>query len=244
MAASDRPVFVFAHYFGGSARSWSPVLEALGDGCETIAPDLPGFGGSPRLPEGPDLDGYIDHFAGLAEGRPWVAVGHSMGGKIALGAAARSNTMAGLILIAPSPPTPEPMSEDDREEMLASYGQRNRAEARVRKSSNDALTRDVFDIAVADQMRVDESVWRWWLERGSRDDISRRTASVDTPTLVLFGDADRVLGSTLPRTIASDLKDALAAPIPRGSHLVPLEQPGVVAARIDAFVSYLPSPQG
>jgi pimeloyl-ACP methyl ester carboxylesterase len=236
---NDRPLLVFAHYFGGSGRSWSPLLRALGGDFECIAPDLPGFGGTPALAGGPALSSYIRHFSELAGGRPWMAVGHSMGGKIALGAAARSALLKALILIAPSPPTPEPMTRGEREKTLASFGKRDAATTQVRKNSNDALPNVVFDSAVDDLMRVDESAWRWWLERGSREDISNLAAVVAAPTLVLFGDHDQVLGSKVAIRVAGDLSDARAAMVVGGGHFVPMEQPEIIAGRIRAFVSSL-----
>ena len=41
---------VFIHGFGGSARWWQTQTEFLGDGCETIAVDLPGHGTSGWMP--------------------------------------------------------------------------------------------------------------------------------------------------------------------------------------------------
>ena len=66
MSSADRPILVFAHYFGGSARSWEPLLKALGGG-DHVARDLPGFGGS-EPPADPSLEAYADHVASLAGG--------------------------------------------------------------------------------------------------------------------------------------------------------------------------------
>ena len=41
---NDRPVLFLLHALGGSARAWDGVVASLGDGFETIAIDLPGFG--------------------------------------------------------------------------------------------------------------------------------------------------------------------------------------------------------
>ena len=235
-AAADYPVLVFAHYFGGSARSWAPLLISLNGIFDSIAPDLPGFGGTPNLAGDLDLDTYVDHFAALAGDRPWIAVGHSMGGKIALGAAVRSPNLRGLILIAPSPPTPEPMSEADRQMSLASHGDRLRAREIVLRSCNAPLTPPTFDAAVEDQLRVEAVAWRWWLERGSREDISSRTPMIDAPTLVLFGNADRVLGSAVPNALADQIRDARSIGFAGGGHFIPLEQPAAIAERITHFV--------
>ncbi len=45
------PPLVLVHGLGGSARSWDLVVDGLAAHREVVAPDLPGFGASPPLPE-------------------------------------------------------------------------------------------------------------------------------------------------------------------------------------------------
>ncbi len=45
-------VLVFLYYFGGSARTWDPVMEGLADGFRCLAPDLRGWGDSDAPPFG------------------------------------------------------------------------------------------------------------------------------------------------------------------------------------------------
>ena len=232
---SDRPCLVFAHYFGGSARSWAALLEALAGEFESVAPDLPGFGGT-TVPRGPNLDGYAVGFAALAPPRPWIAVGHSMGGKIALAAALRRPAgLAGLILIAPSPPTPEPMTAADRRKTLASFGDRAAARARVEAITEHNLSREQIAVCVADELAVAQAAWDWWLERGSRDDISDAAATLTLPVLVLTGDNDKVLGPDTAPGVAARLPGSRLEIIAGAGHLVPLERPEAVAGAVRRF---------
>jgi len=48
----DGPPLVLLHALGGSLRGWDPVVPALTARRDVIAIDLPGFGRSPRLPDG------------------------------------------------------------------------------------------------------------------------------------------------------------------------------------------------
>ena len=239
------PRLVFGHYFGGSARSWKPLLGALGDTFETRAANLPGFGGT-AAPEVLTLDAYAEEFRGLGGDGPWIAVGHSMSGKIALAAAARGGTenLKALILIAPSPPTPEPMTEENRGKTLADFGDRAAARVHIEKIAPGTLSPPVFDRCVEDEVDVAQSVWTWWLERGSRDDISTATARIDIPVLVITGDKDVVMGTDTPRLVAGSLPNAALQVVPGGGHLVPLEQPGAVAALMHAFIAGLAEPRG
>ena len=229
------PLLVFAHYFGGSARSWSPLLGVLGDVFDCLVPDLPGFGDTPPPPR-PALDAYADWYAALTGGRPWIAVGHSMGGKIVLAAAVRRPPgLRALILINASPPTPEPMSDDDRAASLAAYGDKRTARKQLTEIGG-RLAPDILKICVEDELRVAEPAWRWWLERGSRDDISAETRNLDFPALVIAGDDDRVLGPGTAPTIARTLPRAVLKIVPDAGHLAPLERPAAVAALLREFV--------
>lgn len=229
----DHPALVFAHFFGGSARSWDPLLGALGDRHECIVPDLPGFGDTPPLASA-SLDAYAADLAGRAEGRAWIAVGHSMGGKIALAAAQRSPTLVGIVLIAASPPTPQPMSDADRQASLAAFGNREAAKrefARIAPHLAEALR----SIAADDALRVARPAWHWWLEQGSRDDISPSMKALTLPVLVITGDADRVLGPDTAASIAHQLPRATLRTVAGAGHMVPLEQPHLVARLVRDF---------
>lgn len=225
---------VFAHYFGGSARSWVPLVDALGD-VASIAPDLPGFGDT--APTSPvSLDAYADWLIATAGGEPWIAVGHSMGGKIALAAATRRPLgLVGLILIASSPPTPEPMTDSDRAAMFDAYASRRLARRQL-VGTGSRLPPEMLEIAVDDEMRVAEPAWLWWLETGSRDDISAATKSIDLPVLVVSGDSDEAMAPDVAQGIAADLQRAELRIIADAGHLIPLEQPRAVADLIAGFV--------
>lgn len=88
-----------------SGRLWRSLEEELRPGWALLAPDLPGFGGSPR-PKGlqPSLASYGRWVAAWVEREvgsgPVVLVGHSLGGSVALHAAAHlGERLRGLVQI-------------------------------------------------------------------------------------------------------------------------------------------------
>src|SRR4051794_14244994 len=97
---SGEPLLLI-HPLGGDRRVWTPVLDRLAERRDTIAIDLPGFGGTPPLPEGEEASPAaftrrVTRFlADLGVERPHVA-GNSLGGwvalELALAGAARSVT--------------------------------------------------------------------------------------------------------------------------------------------------------
>jgi pimeloyl-ACP methyl ester carboxylesterase len=103
--ACESPTLVFLHLWGGSHRTFAPVIARLTSGCAAVSYDHRGWGAARDLP-GPyglsDLaDDALAVIAGLGISR-YVLVGHSMGGKVAqLAAARRPKGLATLALIAP-----------------------------------------------------------------------------------------------------------------------------------------------
>lgn len=128
------PVSLVAlHYWAGAGREFDLLRPLLPAGQRLLAPDLPGFG-EQTAPAGFDytVGSYGDWLVGLLTRNQltdYLLVGHSMGGKIALAVAARHPPgLRGLLLLAPSPPGPEPLTDAERFASLAAYGQAGEAE--------------------------------------------------------------------------------------------------------------------
>jgi 3-oxoadipate enol-lactonase len=228
---------VFLHYFGGSSRAWSGVVGRLVAEYRCVAPDLRGFGDSEAPATGYTIRDSADDIAALVHALAltrYVLVGHSMGGKIALAFAARRPPgLRSLVLIAPSPPTPEPMPESEREHLLASYGARAAAEETARKITARALTAPARAEIVADTLRSSRPAWVSWLERGSREDITALMPSVSVPLLVVASDSDPVLPARLlEREIVRRIIGARIAVLENVGHLMPIEAPEAIAAMI------------
>ncbi len=243
-----RPTLVFLHHFGGSGRSWEAVMEILAaQGWACLAPDLRGFGDSPA--PGKDAVSYaVDTMADdihelLVKLRlpSFVVVGHCLGGKVALALAARRPAgLAGVALLAPSPPTPEPMAKAERARLLDGYGERQAAGETLGRYTAHPLPQERFDAAVADQLRASAPAWRGWLERGSRENIAARLGGVEVPVRIAVGREDQsITGSLVEQEIRARLKrtEASLDVVPRVGHLIPLEAPEATAAFLHgAFV--------
>lgn len=79
------------HGVGMRLEAWEPQMEALSATHRVIALDMPGHGGSERLPEGARLDAFVAWFGAVLDDLRLDAVnvaGHSMGALVAGGAAA------------------------------------------------------------------------------------------------------------------------------------------------------------
>lgn len=232
---------VFLHYFGGSARSWEEVISILSKNYRCLAPDLRGFGDSPAPATGYSVDAVADDVAALLRLHrvgDFVLVGHSMGGKIALTLAARQPAgLRGLVLIAPSPPTPEPIEPAQREHLLQTWGQRAAAEETFRTITVSPVSAAIQQKIIADNLRSSRSGWKGWLKTGSLETIAERMSHITVPALVLVGDQEPLLPESFQRgNVLTHLPQATLELIVGVGHLPPLENPEATA---DALLRFL-----
>ena len=157
-----------------------------------------------------------------------------MGGKFAMAVAARRpERLHALVLCAPSPPTPEPMSEEDRRRQLAAWGDRAEGERSVRGAAASTLSPTMLEPLLADWLATDRTTWNWWWEGGSVETLS--VASITEPTTVLGGSADARLGAeaqarlTVPLIAGARLQAVAGA-----GHLLPIDDPDDVARDVEA----------
>ena len=168
----------------------------------------------------------------------FVLIGHSMGGKIALALAARiPEGMQAIILVAPSPPTPEPMSDTARKELWEMYGDSEKIAAHLQKICAQPLSEPLLAKETELNLRTSAVSWKWWLEGGSREDISRRLEDIVLPVLVLYGAADKgITKELLMKEVVGRLSNARLDVIADSGHLIPLEQAGILAAAIRTWL--------
>ena len=86
------PPLVLVHGLAGAASNWVELAPLLARRHRVLIPELPGHGGSDPLPAAPSLDPFADRVIEVArlEGMlPAALAGHSLGGTVALRAAAR-----------------------------------------------------------------------------------------------------------------------------------------------------------
>ena len=224
------PAVVLIHHFGGSRFTWAEVMSRLGHGCLCVTPDLRGFGGSGGSSTVEDAaDDVVGRCDVLGVDR-MVVVGHSMGGRIAMAMAARRpGRVVGLVLVAPSPPTPEPMDDAGRATLGQARDDRFAAERLVDHITGNAMTPQQVDAAVADVLAADPAAWRAWVEVGSKQDITALMAGVTCPVTVLSGDRDAAIPmAVVEREVVGRLPQSRFVRVPGAGHLLPIEVPDAV----------------
>ena len=236
---------VLLHYWGGSSRTWRHVTAKLAPAFHTVAIDHRGWGES----EAP-VGGYgLADLASDAEGvvaalnlRRYVLVGHSMGGKVAqLMASRRPAGLAGLVLVAPSPPQPMSLPAEAREMMARAYASRETVEATIDNVLTDKpLSAEDREQVIADSLRGAPAAKLAWPKSTSLEDITEQVGAINAPTIVIAGELDRVDPPDLLRAeLLSRVPQAVMHVLPGAGHLSMLESPDAVASLIVHFCNSL-----
>ena len=240
-----QPVFLLLHFFGGSHREWDGVVSLLHDRHRLIAADLAGFGDAAAL-EGftvADMAASITTLLRFLAPSPVILVGHSMSGKAAMVVASQPpDNLAGLVLVAPSPLSGEPMSDTARADMRIANTTRERAEQFSRDGFAHPPASALFRIAVEDVLRSSDDAFHAWPDQGTREDWSDRVTSLGVKTILIVGEQDKAIETklqereTLPLVTATGGRMHL---LPRTAHLIPYEQPLQLADLLQQFVREL-----
>jgi pimeloyl-ACP methyl ester carboxylesterase len=239
------PSLVFLHYWGGSSRTWDGVVSRLADNHRSIATDHRGWGESEAPETGYGLADLADDARGVIEALNvdrYVLVGHSMGGKTAqLLAARRPAGLRGLVLVAPSPPTPTVLPKEQREAFLHAYDSRESI-AYVRDHILTAmpLTEEQRMQVTEDSLRGAPQAKRAWPTGMMLEDIRSDVSLINVPTLVLSGERDQVDPTErLRQELLPHIAEARLQVLPGAGHLSMLEAPEAVAQAIGRFVATL-----
>jgi len=240
------PALVFLHGAGGLFPS-EPMLEALGASHRIFAPVWPGYGedtaDEQRLKDMLDfaLHGW-DVVDGLGLDEKPVLVGHSMGGMIAAEMAAIArHDLRSLVLIDAAglwdddEPIPDifAMLPFELAEVLfadAAAGEKILT-AGMDFSDDAALT--TFMIQRARRLGM---AGKLLFPVPSRH-VERRLHRVNVPTLVVWGEQDRLIPPSYAQRWAELIAGATVETIADAGHMLPYEQPEAAAAAIGAFVS-------
>lgn len=200
--------------------------------------DMPGFGEAAAM-GALDVSAMADHVdrqirdAGVEH---CVIVGHSMTGKICGALASREpDYLRGLILVTPSPPPPEPFTDEVRERLMAFDGSREAAAGYVDGITAQQLPDEWREPAIADAMRASLVAWKTWISTTSQEDWSDRVGVLSLPVLVIAGADDPSLPAdiqrrlTMPHLAQGELK------VIAGGHVLPLENPQALIEAIESF---------
>ena len=261
---TDDPLLVMLHWLGGGAQTWTEVSAGLAArGVHCAALDLPGFGDAAKI-SGFSVQAMADRVvetirsvravAPGVEPQPWFLAGHSMGGKLSAVVARRAldgepglEGLHGVLLVSPSPPSPEPMSDAKRSEMLGSLGEMSGEAGKDRKAAAKFVDDNTGKLPIPSIVReraidgvlgMNRTAFRHWLESGSKEDWGGFVGAVALPALVFGGTEDGALGPDAQReTTLTHFPAGELVTLEACGHLSPLERPGELIERFTQFLT-------
>lgn len=240
---------VLLHGFDSSVLEFRRLLPLLAAEHETWAIDLLGFGFTERLPQlrfSPD--DIKTHLHGVWQQlmqRPMVLVGASMGGAAAIDfALTYPDAVEQLILLdsagfAGGPPVGKflfpPLG------YLATEFLRNpKVRDRISKTAYYDPTYATQDAADCAALHLQCPRWREALiaftKSGGYTFLADQIARISQPTLIVWGEQDRILGTQDGPKFQAAIAHSTLAWVPTCGHVPHLEQPHITAQHISSFI--------
>jgi pimeloyl-ACP methyl ester carboxylesterase len=232
VGGSGEPLVLLHGGLGDSQQHWSPMFEALAQYFQILAPDLPGFGVSAPLPM-PSYQNYLNWlqllFDMLNIGGPLWLMGNSFGAVLSrLYAAENTEYVSRLVLIdggdlfhAPGclrplirvPVLSNPIINLLREQAYSVNGLK-------RAIADEKLLTPEF---VANARAASQGLVAALRQIALTTPPSLRTPTC--PTLVIWGEQDRLSSVDDGKRIAAEINGAKFALVPRAAHMPQVEQP-------------------
>jgi pimeloyl-ACP methyl ester carboxylesterase len=204
-ARPGAPPVVLVHGTSAHRAWWHHAVSALTDRYDVVALDLSGHGDSGRR-DRYSMAGWAEDVLGVVAavcgGRAFV-VGHSIGGLVAAGAAARApEAVAGLVLadtivVPPPRPAPAPL----RPRPVRTFVSLAAAVERFRLEPPQPVgDRTVFDYVAARSLRTVPGGWAWKVDPAIWDVVSTLGRLLDDlpgvgcPAVVVRGELSSLVG--------------------------------------------------
>lgn len=250
LEAGRGPLVVLLHGFTGAKENWLPLMRELARDHRVIAPDLPGWGESERLPDadyGPVAQ--VERMAAFLRefgGKPALVVGHSMGGQFVGMLAARHPEVLGPVTLMSSAGVKFEENSFGREVMAG----RNPFEVRTRAELHRYLG-IVFedppfvpwpaDEAIVRKRRADVGFEQKVLDGIGRGPeafaLEQELGRIQSPVLLLWCRDDKVIDVSAVRIFESGLPRSQTVLLDGCGHMPMMAQPGKVAAAMRGFIT-------
>ena len=239
------PAVVLLHGQPGSGSDWEPVTVLLEAERTVIVPDRPGYGRTGGRARG--FRGNAAAVVALLDRlgiERAIVVGHSWGGGVAIALAEHHRSrVRGLVLVSSVSPD-QPLSRLDRALAMPPIGQVVTAAGLylaslvlaappVRGLIKRRHGSEKRALAVMIETWREERVWDSFVteQRSLVDELpllGPGLASIATPTVVIVGDADRIVPPTAGRQLAARIPHAELVELAGAGHLLAHERPQVV----------------
>ncbi len=251
-AGAGRPMLLL-HAFPLSSAMWEPQFVSLGQVARILAPDLPGFGGSPLANPPWTLDSLADQLVQFLDDvhvqEPVVVVGLSMGGYLAMAMARRhAQRLAGLVLADTKAEPDDTDARTNRDRLIRvaqEHGVSAIVEAMLPKMTAPITQRT--RPGVLDQLREMASgqsvagVTAALAALRDRPDARPGLAEITLPTRVIVGASDLITPPDVAHRMAEAIPKCTLIDILGAGHMSNLERPDEFNAAVRSFLAVLQS---
>ena len=226
-------------------RQILPFHEGLAENFRVLAPSLPGVGGS-ELPEWVDsVDDLAYVFLDLLEQLNLGEVnllGSGFGGWIAAEMAVRSQSHLQKLILVGSVgiKISDPWVRDIADIFVLSYDEwihltwHDPAGAKIMKAPGAPdLSHEELLEALRDRQTILMLGWRPFMHNPK---LRRRLARIKVPTLVVWGESDRVVTPDYGRAFHDAISGSKFSLVPHAGHYPHLEQPGEFVSAVKEFL--------
>ncbi|XLE21780.1 alpha/beta fold hydrolase (plasmid) [Deinococcus radiomollis] len=236
-AGSGRPVLIL--HGGGGPMTVTSIAAHLASAARTLTPTHPGWNGTTRPDELTSIDGLARLYLSFLNDQQLhdvLIIGSSIGGWIAAEMAARdtAGVITGLILIdAVGVEVPgEPIRDF--------FGLDARGVAEYAWHDSERFYTDPATMPVEQRARQKANMTTMRVFAGDPymhdPTLLARLHGVQVPTLVLWGESDRIVTPAYGAAYATAFAHARFEVIEQAGHLPHLEKPAATFALIDEFV--------
>jgi pimeloyl-ACP methyl ester carboxylesterase len=240
---------VLLHGFPLDRRMWDAQVQRLSDHYRVIAPDLRGFGRSPRHDPftieslADDIHLFLEQLGAV----PCVLAGLSMGGYVALAYAMKyPSDLRGLVLVDTKASADTAEGKQGREtmiELVRLSGAKAVAEQMLPKMLAPGTLQNRPEVVKSMRTMMEscspETIEHALAAMRDRPDRTGELQSLKVPALVIVGDADAITPPDVAQTMAKSIPNARLETIRGAGHMAPMEQPEQVNQAIERFMAAL-----
>ena len=234
---------LWLHAAGGMGRGWTPDLAALAESYEVIAPVQPGWDDTPGLDLIDDIHDMVFYLEDLCDAlglEKFNLGGHSLGGMFAAElAAARPDMVNKLVLTCPAglwmdeSPVTDLFTLMPNEVPGVIFGDLSNpviGELFKPPANEDELAEMMY-LQLANFAAAGKFMWPI-PDKG----LKKRLHRIKAPTLILWGDQDKLIPPAYGPLFQSKIAKAQLATIKGAGHMVPLENTPEFANEVKAFL--------
>ena len=247
---TTNPALIFLHAMAGSATAWMPQMKSFSDAYRCIAWDMPGFGDSTDAPEGADMEWTVEALryfvAETLELESAHFIGLSVGGMILQHfTTAHPNLVNSAAILDSSPKfgyggdaDPEEFETGILNDLASGTTPAEFSTGMIRAIVGPDCSEDIKLEAIASMSRARINGLALTTRLIARHNAVDKLPNITSPTLVMAGAQDAETPPAYAYAIAKMIPGASATIIPRAGHIVNLENPEPVTARLRFFLDH------